>query len=147
MTLDDITRLTTHEIRTVELGPPWSGDFRVDGKWADLHLGFVGEELESFTLSQIDGVASAQISPRTNLCTGELTFFIYLNRTTRLQGWEVLLDGKPIPDSQERGALLLELHTGSYEIQAVKPGHEPVVLRLNLGNNDAGGQSVTLGKD
>jgi hypothetical protein len=122
---------------------PGLGTHRVDGKWHDLWFTFRDDRLVSVISATIDGLTSARLSPKRNLCTGELTFFLNLEWVVPLQGADVFLDGKVVEENAASG-LTLEVSSGNHELRVVKEGHEPIVKHLRFEATDPGRRRITL---
>ncbi|HWM94595.1 MAG TPA: PEGA domain-containing protein [Thermoanaerobaculia bacterium] len=119
------------------------GGYWVDSKWADVWLDLRDGRLVSVTSGRIDGLTHVRLSPKKDLCTGALTFFVSLAWVERLQGADVYLDGKKIEGNASSG-LIFEVSSGDHELRVVKEGYEPVVKRLHLDAEDQGRQDILI---
>jgi hypothetical protein len=148
MHVEQVRELTTKEVRPVVAGGhPWLGDYSVDGGRSDLALMLDKKEgLESIALFQVDGwrIKSTRVSPRRNLCSGELTFLLRIRWSYALLGAEVYLDGQEIDPEAWVRPELLEVSGGLHELRFLKEGHEPVIRTFNLELGDRGEQLVDL---
>lgn len=142
MSLTDVQRVTEHEIKPTTSQPDL-GTHRVDGKWADVWLNFQEGRLVHVTAGTIDGLTSLRLSPKRNLCTGGLTFFLRLEWVEQLQGADIYLDGKGMEENASSG-LIFELSAGSHELRVVKEGYESIVKRLYFGPEDPGEYHLDL---
>lgn len=146
MSLEQVQALTTSELVTLEAGShPWLGRHYIRKGHADLWLRFNEQEgLEWVTLSKMDGwrIMATRLSPRRNLCTGELSYQVRLDWTVDLEGASVVLDGNKVqPDAGK-----VELSAGRHKLRIEKAGYEPIVLHLDLGPDDRGDQRLDLTK-
>jgi len=146
MSPEEVKGVTSTEVVTLEAGShPWLGRHYIHKGHADLWLRFNEQErLEWVTLSKIDGwrIMATRLSPRRNLCTGELSYQVRLDWTVDLEGASVFLDGYEVkPDSGK-----VELSAGRHELRIEKAGYEPLVRQLNLGPEDRGDQRLDLTK-
>lgn len=119
------------------------GTHRVDGKGHDLWLTFRDDRLMSVISGEINGLTSVRLSPKLNLCSGELTFFLSLEWIVPLQGADVFLDGKMVEENASSG-LTLEVSSGDHELRVVKEGYEPIVKQLRFEAKDPGRRRITL---
>lgn len=144
MTIEDVKALIDEEVLKLEAGPhPWLGQHYIRKRYADLWLRFNEQErLEWVTLSKMDGwrIMATRLSPRRNLCTGELTYQVLLDWTVELEGAAVFLDGEEV--SPEAGKITVS--AGEHEVRIEKVGYEPIVRHLDLGPGDRGDQRFDL---
>lgn len=144
MTLEEVEGLAAEE--DLDLGSPldpWLGQKNVRRDHSALWLRFNEQDrLEWTTLSQMDGwrIMATRLSPRRNLCTGELTYQVRLDWTVELEGAAVFLDGQQVqPDGGK-----ITVSAGDHEVRIEKVGYEPIVRHLDLGPKDRGDQSINL---
>lgn len=150
MKIDEIKGLTDKEIRPFGSGAhPWVGDYRVHGGRSDLSLMFdESERLQSIALSQVDGwrIMSVRLSPRRDLCSGQLSFLLRYQRTAAvaqaLDGADVFLDGLKLDPDAWR-ATFLEVPVGVHELLFVKNGLG-ISKRVDLKPDDRGEQPLEL---
>lgn len=144
MSLEQVKSLTDRELVTLEAGPhPWLGRHYIRKGHAYLWLRFNEQErLEWVTLSKMDGwrIMATRLSPRRNLCTGELSYQVRLDWTIDLEGAAVYLDGHEV--QPDRGKV--EVSAGRHELRIEKAGYEPIVRHLDLGPDDRGDQRLDL---
>lgn len=144
MAIEDVKGLVDEEVLKLEAGPhPWLGQYYIRKRYADLWFRFNAQErLEWVTLSKMDGwrIMATRISPRRNLCTGELTYQVWLERTFELEGAAVYLDGKEV--YPEGGKVTVS--AGQHELRIEKTGYEPIIRHLDLGPEDRGDQRLDL---
>jgi hypothetical protein len=95
------------------------GTHRVDGKWAYLWLTFREGQLVYVISGKADGLTSVRLSPKRNLCSGGLTFFLSIEWVVPLQGADVFLDGEVIEENASSG-LILEISSGEHELRVGK---------------------------
>jgi len=84
-----------------------------------------------------------RLSPRRNLCTGELTFRLRILLPAELLGATAYLDGErtaTLDDLQED----FELTIGQHLLRIEKEDHEPIIKNLQLGTRDRGDQRLDL---
>ncbi len=80
---------------------------------------------------------SIYISPKENLCTGQLSFFMRLHRPSELlEGATVYLDGEKVNDYPWAGPF--EIPIGEHELRIEREGYEPVVKHLEFEPEDRG---------
>lgn len=122
---------------------PWLGQKNVRKDHSALWLRFNEDSrLEWITLSTMDGwrIMATRLSPRRNLCTGELTYRVRLLWTVGLEGAAVYLDGEEV--QPESG--YLSVTAGEHELRIEKAGYEPIIRHLQLGPEDRGDQRLDL---
>lgn len=120
---------------------PWLGQKNIRKDHSALWLRFNEESrLEWVTLSTMDGwrIMATRLSPRRNLCTGELTYQLRLDWTVELEGATIYLDGQKV--QPEAGKITVS--AGQHEVRIEKAGYEPIIRQLDLGPNDRGDQSL-----
>lgn len=130
--------------RIIEAGRPWGTHFINKGH-TDLWLDLSQDRLEAIQLIRIDGwrFMSTRSSPRKNLCTHQLSFFLRITWSSALYGATLYLDDRQLEPS-ERDGTLLQVSSGSHEIRIEKAGYEPIIRRFELGPEDRGDQSIDL---
>lgn len=79
---------------------------------------------------------SVYISPKRNLCNGELSFFVRLFRPAALEDPTVYLDGKEVENFPWAGPY--EVSSGAHKLRIVEEGYEPIVKRLDFAEGDRG---------
>ena len=144
MSLEQVRSVAETGLVTLEAGAhPWLGRYYIRKRHTDLWLRFNDQErLEWVTLSRMDGwrVMATRLSPRRNLCTGELTFRIRLDWTVELEHASVYLDGNEVqPDGGN-----VAVSAGQHELRIEKEGYEAIVRHLDLGPGDRGDQHLDL---
>lgn len=146
MTLEEVENLAAeqgHDLRSPS--DPWLGQQNVRKDHSALWLRFNQQDrLEWVTLSKMDGwrIMATRLSPRRNLCTGELTYQVRLDWTVELEGATVSLDGKEVqPD-----AGIITVSAGEHEVRIEKADYDPIIRHLDLGPEDRGDQSLDLRK-
>lgn len=143
MSLDEVRELTENEVKPTST-MPWLGSHRVDGQRADVWLSFDDEGLVSVIHGRTDGLTSVRLSPKKNLCTGELAFRLSLLLLTRdLVGAAVHVDGRRVATMDEIRRDV-EVAGGSHELKVEMEGYDPLTLQLDFGRNDAGEQRLEL---
>ncbi len=142
LTLAEIQSLTDREIE--ESGLDHLGSHGIYGKMADIWLDFQDDQLVSVTSGRVDGIASVRISPKKNICTGDLTFFVQLGWVVPLQGSTVFLDGQKVAEEASAG-LMLQVSAGEHEIRVLKDGYAPITKKLILGPDDPGRYQLDFG--
>ena len=144
MALEQVESLAAEQgLDLRSISDPWLGRFYVSKGYADLWLRFNQQDrLEWVTLSKMDGwrVMATRLSPRRNLCTGELTYQVRLDWTVELEDATVTLDGQEVqPD-----AGMITTSAGEHEVRIEQAGYEPIVRHLDLGPKDRGDQRLDL---
>ncbi|HKI05361.1 MAG TPA: hypothetical protein VKK31_25500 [Thermoanaerobaculia bacterium] len=123
---------------------PWLGRHRISRGHSDLWLQFADEGgLKSVILARPDNLQTMRLSPRRNLCTGELTFRLRILLPAELLGATAYLDGErtaTLDDLQED----FELTIGQHLLRIEKEDHEPIIKNLQLGTRDRGDQRLDL---
>ena len=142
LSLTDIAALTDREIREVEAKKEL-GSHRVDGRRADVWLGFESGGLVHVTTGYVDGFKSIRRSPQKNLCTGDLTFGVIVEWVSSLEGAEVYWDEQLIDGSAKSG-LLIEAMAGKHELRVVKKGFHAISKPITLSATGPGTVTVTL---
>lgn len=144
MTLEEVSDLAAEQGFELKSPlDPWLGQKNVRKDHSALWLRFNEEShLEWVTLSKMDGwrIMATRLSPRRNLCTGELTYQVRLDWTVELEGAAVYLDGQEV--QPEAGKITVS--AGQHEVRIEKPGYEPIVRHLDLGPEDRGDQRIDL---
>ena len=144
MALSEIRDLTAREIKPTRT-QPWLGSYWIDGKRSDVWLEFDEGGLVSAISGTIDGLTSVRLSPKKNLCTGELYFRLRIVLLTReLLGAEVYLDDRRLGQLEDIQTDF-ELSAGAHELRIQKEGFEPLSKELDLDAEDRGQQRVELG--
>lgn len=147
MSLSDVREFTGREVERIEPSNntlPWRGSYRVDGKYADVWLDFEDDRLVSVISGRIDGLTSVRLSPKANLCTGELTFQLYvLILTEKLLGTVVYLDGQQVAVMDEIRQDI-EVSAGVHELRIELEGFLPYVMELERGPDDPGAQRLEI---
>jgi hypothetical protein len=147
MSPSEIRSLTPEKIEVFEAGPhPWLGKHFVRDGQTELWMQFDSEErLSSIVLSGPDGwrIMSRRLSPRRDLCTGELTFVVRVNWTYEMEGADVYLDGRPVAEDDWADTdNLLIVPVGRHELRFEKEGFHPVVKHLDLKPDAEGEQRL-----
>lgn len=146
MTPQQVKRVAERELIPEEHQDPWLGGYRFRKGHSDLWLKFnENRQLEFVTLAQVDGwrIMRIRLSPRRNLCTGELTFRLRINWSYEVQGADLYLDGVKIDREQWIGPFI-EVTAGNHELRLEKPGIRPVVKSLSFGPEDRGNPELDL---
>lgn len=136
MSVSEIRALASREVKETTTQPRF-GTYRVDGKHAEVWLEFEKDKLVAVVSGRVHGLTSLRISPKRNLCTEALTFWIRIEWVERLQGADVLLDGVLVEANANSG-LIVEASGGRHDIRIVKSGFEPITTVLDLGPDDPG---------
>lgn len=118
------------------------GTHVIRGRRVDVWLRFKDEQLQSYMLTELRGLKGVSLSPRTNLCTGELSFLLRLSRPYGLEGARVLFNGEEVEDFPWGAPY--EIPGGQVEIRVEHEDYEPIVKHLELGAGDAGEQRIDL---
>lgn len=147
MTIEQVRQLTNERINALEgSGHPVLGTHYIRKLRSDLWLRFnEAGRLESVTLSQVDGwrVMATRLSPRQDLCSGDLTFFLRALFTRDLEGAILFLDGQRV---DPHGGML-EIPAGDHELRIEKEGYEPILRHLHFGPGDRGDYRLDLTRE
>jgi hypothetical protein len=132
MSVEQIERLTREEIIVESGDRSWLGRHRISRRHTDLWLQFREDRtLVSYILARADSPKTTILSPKRNLCTGEITFQLRLLVASDFLGAAVRLNGQPfatIENIQED----FELPLGRHELLIEKEGYAPIRKRLCL---------------
>lgn len=79
---------------------------------------------------------STYISPKRNLCTGELSFFVRLFRPAALAAPTVYLDDQKVDGFP--WARPYEVSAGGHELRVEEEGYEPIVKQVHFDEGDPG---------
>lgn len=142
MSLAEVESLSDRELKVIEAKSDL-GTHQIDGKMADIWLGFEQGKLTTLTSGYIDGVASSRRTPVKNLCTGDLTFEVTVEWIDRLEGADVYWNGELVQKNASSG-ISFSASAGAHELHVVKEGFEPIVRNLSLNPEDAGEQWIEL---
>ena len=115
------------------------GTHTLDRGDVSVWLDFKDGELVSFSRwrPQPWKLKSVYISPKENLCTGQLSFFLRIYRPHGLSDDAIVfLDGEVINDYS--WARPVEVPIGKHELRIQGEGYEPVVKYLEFGAEDQG---------
>lgn len=142
MSLAEIDDLTDREIQPVQAKEKL-GTHRIDGKRADVWLGFEEGGLVTVTSGYIDGITSVHRTPKRNLCTGELTYSFSLEWISPLEGADVFWNNQLVERAAKSG-LIFDVHGGDHELRVERDGYKPIVKDIHLGPDDPGSIRITL---
>jgi len=87
---------------------------------------------------------SVHISPKRNLCTEELTYFVRLSLDAALDEATVYLDEEEIEDPWERP---LEVSAGDHSVRIEADGYQPILKRVSFPQGDSGHQWLKIAYD
>jgi hypothetical protein len=141
MSLQQVQALSRFKVKPV-------GQHRLGGYRANIGRGAVWMEfgdgrLTTVTAQTISGLTSARLSPKKDLCTGQLTFFVSLEWPADLQGTDVYLDGQLAAENAKSG-LVLEVREGEHVIRLERQGRAPIVKALALDESSRGDQWIDI---
>jgi len=142
MSIAEVQMLTDRPLRRTETQQRL-GAYKIHTSRSDMWLDFREGHLVAVTEGRMSGLTSLRLSPKKNLCTGNLTFFISLEWEVPLQGSDVFLDGSKIQKGASSG-LIFEVSAGEHKLEVIKENYEPVVRYLHLGRADAGRQDILI---
>lgn len=151
MQIEQIRGLTDKEVGPVAGGHPWTGDYRLSHGRFELALMLDNSGgLESIALSQKRMMLPAtRLSPRRNLCTGEVIFLLRIGWTVTLSEFmesaDVYLDGRRL-ESKTLDKSLFEVPEGKHDLLFFKDG-VGLIRHLDLGPDDRGEQRLDLTDD
>jgi hypothetical protein len=144
MSIRELETLADQKVIVEEGERPWLGKHRISRGPVDLWLQVADNGgLQSVVLAQPDSFQTMRLSPRRNLCTGELAFRLRILLPAELLGASAYLDGEmtaTLDDLQED----LELVIGQHQIKIKKDGYAPVVRDLSFSPSDRGDQRLDL---
>lgn len=144
MELEDIRSLTTRKVHELEYEHWFLGSHYISTAWYDLSFRFDdGGGLEAVTWGAAENSKTLRYSPRTNLCTGRIDFYLWVTWTYDYVGADVFLDGAYV-DQEERPWPYLELPSGPHELRIEVEDFQPVIRRFDFGENDRGDQWLEL---
>jgi hypothetical protein len=143
MKLNEIRDLTEKEILELDGGHWFFGTARVSTNWHDLWLRFDNEGLQAVTWGSATDSKNTRLSPRFDLCSGDLSYLLTVTWTNDFVGANVLLDGELI-EMNARVAPPIVLSTKPHELRVEVDGCLPIVRHFNLTADDRGDQSVFL---
>lgn len=139
MTLQEVRRIA--DVQIVDVGEHRLGDHRASFDRDAVWLDFVEGRLRSATAQRITGLTSARLSPKRDLCTAELTYFVSVEWIAELRQPDVYLDGELVAEKAASG-IVLEVGQGEHVIRLETPGIEPVEKRLVLDEESFGDQWI-----
>lgn len=139
MTLQEVRRIA--EVPIKEVVEHRLGDYRASFGRNALWLGFVDGRLRSATAQTITGLTSARLSPKRDLCTGELIYFVSVEWIAEFRQPDVYLDGELIAEEAASG-IVFEVGQGEHVIRLETPGIVPVEKRLVLDESRFGDQWI-----
>lgn len=122
-----MTELGTHVIR---------------GRRVDIWLRFEDGQLRSYLRTRVQGLMGVRLSPRKNLCTGELSFLLRLSRPYGLEGARVFVNGEEVEEFPWGAPH--EIPGGTVEIRVEHTDYKPVIKCLDLDAGDRGEQVLDL---
>lgn len=142
MTLAEVQDLTSRKVEVERLMPRF-GTHRISDQTTDLGLRFTDRGLESVSLSKVYGVLQIRQSPRRNLCTGGLTFFLELQWVETFQGSAVYLDGELVAEDARSG-LIVEVPLGSHTLRVETLTAGVAVKQVIFESDDSGNRLCVL---
>lgn len=141
MSLRQIEELSKFEIKPV--GQHRLGGYRASIGRNAIWMEFSEGRLTSVTVQTISGLTSARLSPKRDLCTGQLTFFVSLEWPAELQDSNVYLDDRLVAENAKSG-LVLEVRGGKHVIRLEKPGVASTIRTLALDESSRGDQWIDI---
>jgi len=141
MTLEQVRGIAKVQIKAV--GEHRLGDYRASFGRNAVWLDFADGRLRSVTAQTISGLTSARLSPKKDLCTGKLTYFVSVEWVAELQQPSLYLDGELAAEKATSG-LVLEVSAGEHVIRLEKPGIVPVERRIVLDEDSFGDQWIDI---
>ncbi|MEM1205740.1 MAG: hypothetical protein AAGN66_21095 [Acidobacteriota bacterium] len=140
MTLQEVRSISKVEIKAVK-GDHHLGDHRANFGRDAVWMEFADGRLTSATTQTITGLTSSRLSPKKNLCSGELSYFVSLEWAAEIREPDLYLDGKLVARKAVSG-LVVELGEGQHVVRLEAPGIMPVEKRLVLDETSFGDQWV-----
>jgi hypothetical protein len=141
MTLEQVRRISEVQIKAVDKHR--LGDYRANFGRNAVWLDFADGHLRSATAQTITGPTSARLSPKKDLCTGKLTYFVSVEWVAELQEPDVYLDGELAAEKATSG-LVLEVSEGAHVIRLERAGIVPVERRIVLDEDSFGDQWIDI---
>jgi len=147
MSLQEIEDIAKARIIEVGEGYPWGTHFISRGR-SDLWLDLPGDQLKALQISKVDGwrVMATRESPRRNLCSGQITFFLRILWTYDLSEADLFLDGEKVEPSSRKNELI-EVTAGEHQLRIKKEGYASIIINLQLDESDDGEQRIDLSKE
>jgi hypothetical protein len=144
LTLDEVRGLTDREIIDLGGGHSFFGTHRISTTWHEVWLGFDDQRLRSVAWGAAEDSKSSRLSPKSDLCSGDLNFVLTMSWTEAFVGSTVYLDDRLVAESA-RVPPPLELSEGRHEIRIEKHGFRTIVRELVLTSSDRGDQEIRFG--
>lgn len=142
MSIMEVENVAGRRVETTNSKPDL-GTHLLRGKSSSAWLTFRDDHLQSVITGRIDGLTSVRLSPKKNICTGELVFFLSIEWVETLQGSDIFWDGEVVEKGASSG-LILEVSSGNHELRIVTEGYEPIVKQIHLGPQDSGRQDILI---
>lgn len=144
MTLQEVMGISDAQIKAV--GQYRLGNYRANFGRNAVWLEFAEDQLRSATGQTITGLTSARLSPKKDLCTGGLTYFVSLSWVAELEKFQkpdVFLNGELVAKRAAPG-LVLEVSEGEHVIGLESPGFMPIERRIVLDEDSFGDQWIDI---
>ncbi len=145
MSILEVQSLTKRKVE-VERMVPRLGTHRISSSVTDVGLGFSDRGLESVSLAKVHGILQIRRSPRRNLCTGELTFFVELQWVDVFQGASVFLDDEQVAEDAHSG-LIVEVPQGVHALRVETSNEGSALKQLTFRSEDPGYLFMVLGTE
>jgi len=118
---------------------PWLGRYSFQQNGADLWVQFKDGRLTSFVVSQENWfkLKTVRLSPRTDICSGALSFRLRIHLPQELPGARILVDGVQVGVVrwlQED----VPIPFGEHELRIERDGHRPIVRHLQISDRNKG---------
>jgi hypothetical protein len=142
MTLQEVSSISDAQIKPV--GQHRLGNYRANFGRNAVWLEFAEDHLRSATAQTVTGLTSARLSPKKDLCTGGLSYFVSLSWVAELEKFQkpdVYLDGELVAERAAAG-IVLKVSDGEHVIRLESPGFVPVERRIVLDEASYGDQWV-----
>jgi len=141
MTIEELEALVDMEIRPAIPTTYYRNTYATHAVYknhASVKLHFENTKLKGFARWKPWGLMGVYISPKTNLCTGELTFLLSLRPGEGFFDAAVYLDGTKIEDPWNS----FTVSAGQHELRIEREDHEPIVKHIQLDEDDLGDQRM-----
>jgi len=146
MTIEELEALADMEIRPTIPTTYFRDTYVTHAIYKDhvsVKLHFEDDKLRGFARWRPWGLMGVYISPKVNLCTGELTFLLSLSAGDEFADATVYLDGAKIKDPWES----FTVSGGQHELRIERKDHEPIIECLQFDNDDMGDHRMYVNEE
>lgn len=119
------------------------GTHTVENQDETVWLEFHEDHLKAFSLWKPKpwALKAVEISPKTNLCNGDQTYFVRLSLQTNLSDPVVFLNGEIIEDPWNRP---MEIPAGVHDIRVESSDSEPILKQVTFPDGESGLQWLKI---